>query len=512
MYGDFMEEDLNKTFKEKDGNVYKGLMDIILNSGTGDGIKSIFKKIPKFNVKRMELDEIETVLKKITQSVVNKLYQTDCGEYSLRQILREGELSVTSQTIATNNIAYGVISSASPYLLASLFYFFDESFIYFYVRDSIVEPNYREMIETIRKVYERPTEENLLIEKNREFSSVLNTILQNMLVDGSEKSTPHLTKNIERIGELVKEIPQHIVKDTMDTDARYPIPAFLYEGIMGKEDSFRDGMVDFITKLKKTFTKDGLRKLYSMYGRIETYGKNFDTRLDKLFDDRKMYNNLTHIIDGLEIQDLRVLHKILTFQSLSEHEVNKVSNNKILSKVQVCFKGVSSIGTSCYIDNEKLIIKTVEEENEFFYHADSLEKDKLSPFNIFGADRDMMERIYNTEPEKFCANQTVITTKDRQNMVIEGKRTMFKDTRGKINHRQNRYAQLINSNAIRNNKELLTEINNLKNGVFTKIKYVRANWFEPPVINDPAQALLAIAEMEGINLKIKAYTPSQARK
>lgn len=499
MFSDFMSDDLNNVIKEKDGNVYRGLLDIILKSGTGDSIKKIIRRIPKFNVKRMEIEEIEKVFKVITKSVVNKLYQTDCGDYSLRQLLRDGENSFMTQTTATNNIAYGVIASAAPYLLGALAYYFDESFIFFYIRDSIVEPNYREMVKEIREVYEKPTEEDELINKTKEFSSTLNSVLQSMLIDATSNSTLHLQTNMVKLRELVKDLPKSMIQGVLDMDVNYPVPMFFNRILMGELDNYEDGLKEFFIALRTTFSKDGLREIYNKYGKIQTYGKEFDILLNKLYEDRRLTNGLSHTIDGLELTELKVLHKLLSFQSLDTSETTMVNKNTILKKISTCLKGFSSIGTICIVSNDKLIVRYEGKEQEFYYLSDNIVRDKTSPFNIFGRDRDMMERIYNSEPYKFCGNQTVLSKIDRQNMVMDGKTKIFRDVNSKMNHRRTKLNQLLASRAIRNNPTILEEINTLRSGNFTKLKYVKQNWFEPPVIDDPITAALTLAEMEGIN-------------
>lgn len=503
LINEFMTDDLNETIKVKDGNVFRGMMDVILNSGTGDGIKNLLKKVPKFGVRRLEIEDIDKILTRVTEAVVNKMYQTDCGDYSLRHVLIDGEISYMTQSSATNNIAYGVMSSISPYILGSLLYYVDESFIFFYIRDSIIEPNYREMIKKIRSVYDKPTEEDMLLKKSKELSVTVNDVLQNLLIDASENATTHLQTNISKLSILISELPADLVASTMENEPRYPVPLFLLNATKGSIDNLKDHMNEFITKLRVTFTKEGLRELYIKYGGIQSYGSSFEYKLNLLAEDRIRTNGLGNVIDGIDVSGQRLLHKILTFQHMEDYEEKAVSKHEILNKIKTCLKGYSSIGTACIVDNDKLTVKTSEGSKEFYYQSKNIIKDKMSPFNIFGGDRDLMERLYKTEPDKFCSNQTVINRKDRQSMVMEGRTSMFRDSRSKVNHRRNKLNQLLGSSQLKGNKEILEKINILRAGHITKLEYVKGTWFDPPVIDDPIMAALTMAEMEGIGVYIE---------
>lgn len=500
--GDFIHDEVyTDKIKRKEGNIYCGLIDTILST-TGEGITNILKTLPKFNIKRMEIEEIEKNLTRATEVVVYKLYQTDCGEYSLRNILDTGYNSTILDPIAANNIAYAVMSSVSKYMLASLLYYYDESFIFFYIRDYIVEKNFRSCLDKVREVYKKPTDEDILLRNAKEIKKYYNLLAATILTD----ATPNMNKFNEYI-EIIKgyitttKIDQ--LQDIIEMDVKYPVPNFLNEILTNNIkdlDKNRIEMADFLTKLNTTFTKEGLKSLFKQYGHGDMYDSNFETKLTTLYNDRLSNNGLTMPIDRLNIKENRILHKILTFDKLNDEECVEVKNNEILNNVNICLSKYLSVGTKCIIDNDKLIVISDGKSVEHNYLSVNIAKDTLSPFNVFGTNRDTMESIYTKEPEKFCANQTIITRKENSNAIMAGKSSVFNSSNEIAVHRKRNLNRLKQKYA--KDKQLISEVNNLINGVFDKIKYVNMSWFKPIVMEDSKRSLLILAEMEGILNKI----------
>ncbi|MGL5718517.1 MAG: hypothetical protein ACRCX2_36270, partial [Paraclostridium sp.] len=189
----------------REGNIFIGLLDNIMKD-TGNAITRLLDRSLKFNTKKIEIEEIEKILIKTTRVCVHKLYSEECGPYSLKYLLNDAELSSTMNKTAVNNITYAVMTALSPIVLGSLFYYYSKDFIFFFIRDSIVEMNYREFIKEIREKYEQPRIHEREITILNKFKDAVISLSESILVNASDSSTRQVNDDLDRVRELIPQV------------------------------------------------------------------------------------------------------------------------------------------------------------------------------------------------------------------------------------------------------------------------------------------------------------------
>ena len=485
----------------KDGNVFLGLINSIMK-GSGDAINNILDNSLKFNSKKMELEEINAILVQVTRSCTLKLYPEECGGYSLRSALGNAEFSPTIHDIALSNITYAVMTAVSPIVLGSLFFFFSRDFIFFHIRDGIVEPNYRDYIKEARERYETPNKYESNINTMEKFKNMVSSISETMLVVDSPRNSDHIEEDLNELKRILPLVEPEQAKYIVENDINYPVPGFMMDIICNTVDeNTNTNTTNFLNGLKTTFTIQGLRILYKELGGIKTVGESFELKLKKLHEDRLFTNGLSNPVDGLTLEQNITLSKLLIFSSLSDKDDETITDSIILKRVQDCVTLYPVVGTKVSIDNDKLTIINSGTTKIYYYKSDNLDEDLKSPFTIFGIKRKQLEIIYNNEPEKFCINQAILTKKYRSGAFLDGKHEP-KTVKEKTTYNSRRLSQLMTNRSISRDTKLLNEISRLRSGDITKLKYVNQNWFGNMVVDDPKRAVLILAEMEGLKNQI----------
>ncbi|MGL5715459.1 MAG: hypothetical protein ACRCX2_20740, partial [Paraclostridium sp.] len=246
---------------------------------------------------------------------------------------------------------------------------------------------------------------------------------------------------------------------------------------------------------------NGLRDVYKSYGNIKTHGEAFETKLNRLYEDRNVHNGSHSAIDNLTLEENIILSKLTTFKPLTEKENGKVKDNVILTRIKDCLSIYPTVGIKVVYDNDKLTITHNNRVSEFYYYSENATEDLKSPFIIFGTDFKNMERIYKTEPEKFCTNQAILSKKERSSFMIDGKKEPITLLQ-KRTHNKNLMNNLLRIKSLTSNPSVMNEVSRLRSGNIDELKYVKIGWFSNVVIDDPRLSLLTLAEMEGLNNKI----------
>lgn len=449
-------------------------------------------------------DDIITNLKTMMYSVVRAMYHSDLGFLTLERDVNHPYYEETTRD-KLSDITYGIIFATSEYLLGSLLYYMDRSFIFSYIKNAVVRPNIFAMVDELREEKAKETKFKLEAETKLKIYDLVHDIVSSFIFRGDMTSLENGLKELREIkmeGTLKKDAIDYAVSTltiicpdllkellyTIDNDK-----SMIEQGTYDRTIEIMNGLKEFYREYMITHTKDQMMHLLRRYYSIIPY--NLSEVIEKTLRERNAaYSCYSPLINGLTYEELRTADAILNKRD-SDVSQEIVDNNLILQNIKKIIDSHAVYDDKCYIDGDTLFIRRSDKDIREYKFKDSKVISVIDDaFRIFGNNASIVRKAF--EEGKSCLQQSGCLETDREAQDIANPRSLPRLKADEaIKHRKREINKLLGQ--LRGSKETMNKYYDLRNqDPIKRYKYLNPLQMSYYKEHNPSTLLLKLVETD----------------
>lgn len=411
-----------------------------------------------------------------------------------------------------DRITYSVCYVASDYLLGQLLYYMNRFFIFNYVRDTIVVPNLKLVLQEIQE----KNEEKRTIDYEEEQTKILHDHIEKLilafLIHMDEKE---FLQQVQAVRSIAYKDKETVCTQWLE-ESPYAIPTFLYDMVrvnhlppttgdpstmpMMLTDPIPTVSIDhlvadvekFFERYQQTHTDTGLQELFREFCQPTMSIR----KIEKTILDRNASVGILSCqrIDGISVQDCKILTKILRYETLTAEETSYLEKQEILLTCHSLVKQFGGYDVIWSIDNTMLTYSRSGRQKQYAYRNQQASKIVTDPFHILGRDPELYRTELQQHPERSCLTQTGMTKEDHRREMITQQHVDKLPWMQRIHHRKALIQKL--TKMFERNEEVMNEVRRIRNFEWKTPKYIQTSRRKAYIIARPETLLYTLVETD----------------
>lgn len=489
---------------ENSYNTYTKVQKELINklSGTYSDANLIIRDLTRFNPSMyspvIPLGTIDEILTKTAQSVVMTLMAYEDISITILNDLNTDTYE-SHIDIILDKIAYGVVSCVSKTILTHLVYYLDPSFIFSYIRESIVRVHLTDIIKLFRESLNKKDLIKMENDRYDELVSIIDDLVYSFMI----------SHDTEKVQDCIRIIGsgKYNYEDIRDVllHHKYFVPDFLYQMFNQEEyniNTVTEKLTGFLAVYTKTFTENKILELCMKYAKDKSSApeKIKRTTLERL----KLFGlNEQTVINNLTIDENMIAQRIID-ESVTPEDHEVIKQNKILHNIQLIYNTHKSMSSKFQLSDRYITVTFADgKTSEFNFKSDTLEKDINDPFMIFGMNKDRVKVLYTEKPFISCLCQTGMSPDEVRFAANNPGALKFNTAEDKIKHRNEKIKRLKKQFAT--DTQLMQEVDALLEDGPDKLVLINPMIKSSYQFKDEKQLLRVLAETEGLHRRIEKY-------
>lgn len=438
-------------------------------------------------------EEIDNILSDLSKGVAYTLKELPNG---ISSYISSSDPSIY-YSIISERITYGLIFIVSKKILSSLIHIIDPSYIFHYIKDSIVMPNIKNIVNILLDLNEKD-EANKRIELDTNLCSDIRSFITAFVINLNYEAAAKLLDN------KLEEITNN--RDLVELElkrSKYVVPDVVYDLLLPTSntneylDNISVKVKAFHDQMKKAHTDKRLTYILKNSCVLNEINEGQISNTIKEIRNIRGYSDTNVYIDDVTSEELDIIRRILNGSPILREEEYFKDRPYILKNFKY-IKQFYNPNTDDLVFDEQIVYIKRETKviHTFEYLNPNMIQENESVFNLFKSSGSKMKEIFMKNPASSVLSQSVIvpgllTARNRQ-MQVEPM-----DLNEKIQHRAKMIAIL--KNKFRSNYPILENCTAIEKGPLLEIKYIK-DYFKSTnyKIKNEKKALYTLVELDRV--------------
>lgn len=441
-------------------------------------------------------------LSEILPSVVESMLRDNMGVLKMSRII---ETEYYEDLVDISLITYGLIFAASDFILGNLLFYIEKTYMYEYIKNKVVRPRVREIVEDFKKINDYKTYRVEETEAKEKLFDEIESLVEAFMI----------TKNISILDSALKKIAAIELdnkKEQIDVifdSIKYAYPDLLKElvslidsdenmssaGVRPRVQNIMKDLQEFYHKYYQTHTVVGYTNLMNSYIKnhsVDTTKSKIDST-QKLRDSYHVASELPKI-DGMTYTELQVAKRILD-KNFQESDKEIINSSIPLRNLKVIIDRYKMYNDIASISEDKVVIYNTDSKTSKSYDFLSKEvsEELDDEFSLFGQSRKVVRQKFKNKSS--CLHQTGVLDSDKVFLNTNNKHNVYSlNPEQAIEHRKRQIYKLLTQ--FNKNETIMNTYRSITETTIQKPRFINISQDCPYVEKSPVDLFYKLVETQ----------------